>query len=95
MSNYLFVAQYIMHKGTGSSGSTIAVAVVSFGNDPQPLTLPVGSTVAQALAAAGIVRTSQEFFVSGETAGDSDVLEDGDVLSIVSPKQAGGDEDED
>lgn len=82
-------------NGGASSQETIAVAVVSFGNDPVPLTLPVGATVADALIAAGITRSSQEFFVSGEPANDADVLEAGDVLSIVSPKQAGADEDED
>lgn len=71
------------------SGDTIAIALVSFGNDPQPLTLKKGATVADALAAAGITRGTQEFFVSGEVANDADVLEGGDVLSIVSPKQAG------
>jgi sulfur carrier protein ThiS len=76
-------------SGAGATGDTIAVAVVSFGNDPTPLTLAKGATVADALREAGISRGSQEFFVSGESAGDSDVLEDGDVLSVVTPKQAG------
>lgn len=71
------------------SGDVIAVSVVSFGNDPIALALPVGSTVAVALGQAGIVRGSQEIFCSGVIASDSDVLEAGDVLSIVSPKQAG------
>jgi sulfur carrier protein ThiS len=81
-----------MQKAENTSavaGDTIAVAVVSFGNDPQPLTLKKGATVSEALAQAGIVRGTQEFFVSGEVASDHDVLEAGDVLSVVSPKQAG------
>lgn len=68
---------------------TIAVAVVSFGNDPMPLTLHKGATVADALNAAGITLARQEFFVSGEPAESDDELEAGDVLSIVTPKQAG------
>jgi len=76
-------------SATPSIANVIAVSVVSFGNDPIALALPVGSTVADALAAADIQRAGQEFFVSGETAEDSDVLETGDVLSIVTPKQAG------
>lgn len=67
----------------------IAVSVVSFGNDPVAVALPVGATVAQALAAANVVRGSQELFVSGEIANDDDILDNGDVLSIVTPKQAG------
>lgn len=79
-----------MRKGNVAPiGNVIAVSVVSFGNDPVAVCVPVGSTVAFALAKAGIVRGSQEIFVSGETAEDSDILEAGDVLSIVTPKQAG------
>lgn len=70
-------------------GNIIAVSVVSFGNDPIALALPVGATVAQALAQAGIARSGQEVFVSGETADDNDILESGDVVSVVTPKQAG------
>ena len=76
-------------RQSGQAGEVIAVSVVSFGNDPIALALPVGATVAVALAQAGIVRGSQEIYCSGEVATDSDVLEAGDVLSIVSPKQAG------
>ncbi len=71
------------------AGETISVAVVSFGNDPIALTLAKGATVADALAKAGITRGSQEIFVSGEVAEDADELEDKDVVSIVTPKQAG------
>lgn len=67
---------------------TIAVAVVSFGNDPRPLTLKKGATVDEALAEAGI-KNNGNLFVSGERANGEDILEDGDVLSIVTPKQAG------
>lgn len=74
---------------TAPQGATIAVSVVSFGNDPIALLLPVGATVAQALAEARITRSGQQVFVSGETADDQDVLENGDVLSVVTPKQAG------
>ena len=75
--------------GAGATADVIAVSVVSFGNDPIALALPVGATVAQALAKAGITRNGQEIFVSGEDANDADILENGDVLSIVTPKQAG------
>jgi len=80
-----------MQKATGgaTAGNVIAVSVVAFGNDPIALALPVGSTVAQALAQANITRGASDVFVSGQDAEDADVLEGGDVLSIVSAKQAG------
>jgi len=80
-----------MQKATqgGQSGEVIAVSVVSFGNDPIALALPVGATVGEALTRAGVVRGTNEVFCSGESAVDADTLEAGDVLSIVSPKQAG------
>lgn len=67
----------------------MAVSVVSFGNDPIALAVPVGSTVGYALAQAGVDRGSSEVFVSGETANDADILDAGDVVSVVSSKQAG------
>ncbi len=80
-----------MRKAEVSGGieGVIAVSVVSFGNDPIALALAEGSTVATALSKAGITPTGQEVFVSGESASDNDVLEAGDVVSIVTPKQAG------
>jgi len=80
-----------MQKATGSApvGNNIAVSVVAFGNDPIALLLPVGATVASALAQAGIARGASDIFVSGQDAEDADILESGDVLSIVSAKQAG------
>ncbi len=76
-------------RESAQEAGMIAVSVVRFGNDPVALALPEGSTVAVALERAGIARGSQEIFVSGETAADDDILEGGDVLSIVTPKQAG------
>lgn len=80
-----------MQKATATvnTENVIAVSVVSFGNDPIALALPTGSTVAEALAKAGVVRGGHEIFVSGEVAEDNDILDPGDVLSIVTPKQAG------
>ena len=80
---------YMRKAESTASENIIAVSVVSFGNDPVAVALPVGATVAQALSKAGVVRGSQELFVSGESASDADILENGDVLSIVTPKQAG------
>ena len=79
----------IKNTTVSSAGDIIAVSVVSFGNDPVALALPKGATVAQALAQAGVTRGSAEVFCSGVSALDGDTLEAGDVLSIVSPKQAG------
>lgn len=76
-------------KTSVSADETIAIAVVSFGNDPIPLTLHKGATVADALAAASITLGRQELFVSGTAAEATDELEGGDVLSVVTPKQAG------
>lgn len=72
-----------------NAGSVIAINVVSFGNDPIPLALPVDSTVAEALVAAGVSRGNSEVFVSGEKAENNDILDAGDTISIVSSKQAG------
>lgn len=79
-----------MKKAENASGDLIAVAVTRLGNDPVPVQLAKGSTVKDALAKAGVATTSStEYFVSGQRAEANDILEDGDVLALVTPKQAG------
>lgn len=81
-----------MKKVTASEaeGETIAVAVSRLGSDVVPVTLPKDATVRDALEKAGVsTSSSTEYFVSGVRANMDDVLEDGDVLALVTPKQAG------
>lgn len=80
-----------MQKSVNDSESgTIAVAVSRLGSDVVPVTLPKDSTVRDALAKAGVSESARtEYFVSGVRAEMNDVLEDGDVLALVTPKQAG------
>lgn len=73
-----------------STGDTIAVSVTRLGADPIAVRLAKGATVAEALKAAGVTATSRvEYFVDGQRAESGDVLEDLDVLALVTPKQAG------
>lgn len=70
--------------------SCISVTISRFGHDPKFLSLSEGTTVDQALAQAGIpVEGNQQLMVDGQRAEGGDVLEHGDVLSVVTPKQAG------
>jgi hypothetical protein len=79
-----------MKKAETTDSGVIGVAVTRLGADPVPVTLPVGSTVADALAKAGVSAAGNtEYFVSGQRAEKNDVLEDKDVLALVTPKQAG------
>jgi sulfur carrier protein ThiS len=79
-----------MEKANKGTGDTIAIAVTRLGSDPVPVTLAPKSTVKDALAKAGITTTGRaEYFVDGQRAELNDILEDGDVLAIVTPKQAG------
>jgi Na+-translocating ferredoxin:NAD+ oxidoreductase RnfC subunit len=69
---------------------TMIVTVSKFGDDPLNVTVPVGASVADVLEAAGIETSGREqTFVEGEAAEGGDILENGDILSIVTPKQAG------
>lgn len=73
-----------------AKGGEIVVTIAKFGDDPINVTLAAGSTVSEALAEAGISVTGREqAFVEGEQAEPSDVLENADILSIVTPKSAG------
>lgn len=77
-------------SNTAPAGETIAVAVSRLGSDVIPVTIPKGGTVADALEKAGVSTSGRtEYFVSGVRAEMDDVLEDGDVLAITTPKQAG------
>lgn len=71
-------------------GETIAVAVSRLGQDVVPVVLPKDATVRDALSKAGVSTTSAtEYFVSGQPAEMDDILDNGDVLALVTPKQAG------
>lgn len=75
---------------TAPTGDTIAVAVTRLGSDPVPVTLPARSTVQEAITKSGVsIGNRAEYFVDGVRAEMNDILENGDVLSIVTPKQAG------
>lgn len=80
-----------MQKAHGDAeGDTIAVAVSRLGSDVIPVTLSKDATVRDALAKAGVSTSGNvQYFVQGVRADMDDVLEDGDVLALVTPKQAG------
>lgn len=75
---------------TEAQGNLIGVTVSKFGDEPVNVQVPAGSTVADVLEAAGItVSGRMQTFVEGEVAESGDILENLDILSIVTPKQAG------
>lgn len=79
-----------MQKAENTSGGSIAVSVARLGQEALPVVLPAGASVRDALAKAGVSTSDRtEYFVSGVRADFEDVLEDGDVLALVTPKQAG------
>jgi len=68
----------------------INVIIARFGSDPEKLEIPGGATVENALEEAGLILSSSEkVWVNGEKATRKDLLEDGDNILIVSPKEAG------
>ena len=80
-----------MEKANKGNGDVIAVAVTRLGADPVAVKLTQEDrTVKKALELAGITTTARtEYFVDGQRAEQNDLLDDGDVLSLVTPKQAG------
>lgn len=68
----------------------INVVIMRFGSDPEKIEVPEGSTVTEALDEAGITLNSNEkVWIDGERATKKDVVEEGDNIAIVSPKEAG------
>lgn len=77
-------------KVTEEVCSNIAVTVSRFGHDPIPFCVEEGTTVEDVLEMADIVLTGREtVYIDGEEVASDDEVEDKDVLSIVTPKQAG------
>lgn len=75
---------------SGDTCGEIAVVVSRFGHDPIPVCVDEGATVSDVLTKAGISLSGrEEVFVAGVKAAMVDEVEDKDVLSVVSPKQAG------
>jgi hypothetical protein len=75
---------------SGVVGDVITVIISRFGNNPVTVTVPKDSTVESALSAGGITLGSHErTYVAGVSANAGDILDDGDIVSVVTPKQAG------
>ncbi len=68
----------------------ISVVSARFGSDPEKLEVPKDSTVDDVLDEAGVnLSSSEKVWINGEKATRKDLVEDGDNVLIVSPKQAG------
>jgi sulfur carrier protein ThiS len=68
----------------------ITIYIGRFGHDEIELQVAEGTTVGQALSQAGLSpKTSEKMFVDNVPAPLTAILEDGDIVSIVTPKQAG------
>lgn len=77
-------------KSDDSCEDQIAVSVSRFGHDPVPVCVPEGATVEEVLEKAEIeLNGREEIFVAGVKADMDSEVEDKDILSIVTPKQAG------
>lgn len=79
-----------MVKKAGKKAGEIIVTIARFGQNPQNVTVPKGSTLGAALKAAGVsVKGRETMLVEGEEATREDIVENGDIVSIVTPKEAG------
>jgi hypothetical protein len=74
----------------GGGEDVIKVSISRFGHSTVTLDVPVDSTVSDTLALAGIeTQGNEQVFVAGTQANGEDILDDGDIVSVVTPKQAG------
>lgn len=68
----------------------INVTIGRFGSESQNVSIPANSTVGDALSEVGMSFTSAEkVVVNGERASSNDILEDGDIVNVFTPKEAG------
>ena len=90
VSGMIVAANSPLQSGQDLNGKTIAVSITRLGSDPVAVSLTKGATVEEALAKANIATPDNaEFFVGGVRADGDDEVEDGDNISVVTPKQAG------
>lgn len=80
----------VVRKPKAKAGRAIKVMIGRFGSTPTAVTVAANSTVLEALTKAGIeVEGSERVWLNGEAATRTDKVGAGDIISIVSPKQAG------
>lgn len=66
------------------------ITIGRFGTEPQVVSVPKDSTVREALSEVGIsLGDSDKVWVNGTRANLRDILEGGDIVNVVTPKQAG------
>ncbi len=72
------------------SNDVMTVSVSRFGQSTMTLTVPVDATVSEVLTQANVsTQGNEQIFVAGISANANDILEDGDIVSVITPKQAG------
>ena len=64
------------------------IQVGKFGSDAEEIRVSSGDTVGDALSASGIIYNNERLLVNGEEANINDELEDGDVVNVVTSKEA-------
>lgn len=85
-----------MKKAAKKAVKGLKVFVSRFGHDPITVAVSKGATVEEVLEEAEVELTGrEEVFILGEQADMEDEVDDKDVLSVVTPKQAGAEDDED
>lgn len=78
-----------MRQAENSAAGMIKVTVAQFGRENTQVLVPIDSTVATVLEAAGVsINGNEELFVEAQVATMDAIMEDGDILSVVTPKQA-------
>lgn len=79
-----------INKDIMKKTARIKIIIARFGYDPEKLEVSANTTVEEALKETSIILTnSEKVWVNGDKATLKDILEEGDNVLIVSPKEAG------
>ena len=76
-------------EGGAITGDTIKVTIGRFGSTTTEYNMPVDTTVERALEIAGLSGEEGDRFVNGERAENNNLLDDGDILNLVTSKEGG------
>ena len=78
-----------MREAQTNTGDIIRVSIGRFGSSPLEIQVPKDCTVQRALEIAGLSGETGNLFVQGAPARLENLLDDGDIVNIVTSKQGG------
>lgn len=84
------IAKPVVKKAATKEKNDVTVKFGRFGEDPQTVKVQTGGTVKDVLTKVGVeIGTKEKVWVNGTKADATTEVKTGDIVAVVSPKEAG------